>query len=173
MMVQVQGRTEQQDTRSHHAIQKGRPCETYNPFISETFHLRFLGPSHLTAAIESKSSEKVGLLCTSEKGHINVATSSNVKPRSSHLEGHPGRVFHKYWYKVTKGKHTRVLTAAVHRESKPLGTTRCPWQTDPRTLNLQHEQNEGGMHTLAGRDPSDKVGGKKQSGRQAIYYAMF
>ena len=173
MMVQVQGRTEQQDTRSHHAIQKGRPCETYNPFISETFHLRFLGPSHLTAAIESKSSEKVGLLCTSGKGHINVATSSNVKPRSSHLEGHPGRVFHKYWYKVTKGKHTRVLTAAVHRESKPLGTTRCPWQTDPRTLNLQHEQNEGGMHTLAGRDPSDKVGGKKQSGRQAIYYAMF
>lgn len=119
MTVQVQGRTELQDTQSHRATQKGSQCGTYNPFIPETFHLRFLGPSRLTETTGSKSSEKVGLLCISEKVQVNVATSLNVKLRSSHLEGYLGRVLHTFWYKVTKGKRTAMLTTAIHRRAKP------------------------------------------------------
>ena len=160
-----------------------------------------MGPSCLTATIESKSSEKVGLPCTSEKGQVNVATSSNVKLRSSHLEGHPGRVLDKYWYKVTEGKCTRMLTAAIHRESKTLGTPRGPWQADPWTAGPQPEQSEGerhtlrtprgpwqadpwtagpqpeqsegGTHTLAARGPGDKVKEKqRETGNSPCHVLM-
>ena len=67
MTVQVQGRTELRDTQSPHATQNGIHCGTYDPFAPETFHLRFLGPVRLTETIESKSSERVGLLRISEK----------------------------------------------------------------------------------------------------------
>lgn len=125
MTVQVQGRTELRDTQSPRVTQNGSHCGTYDPFIPETFHLRFLGPSRLTETIESKSSEKVGLLRISEKGQVNVATSLNVKLRSSHLEGYLGRVLHTLWYKVTRGNSSNT------QESKTLGMSGCPRQTDP------------------------------------------